>query len=150
MSGASNEPVRLRPLVLLFWVLFLSFLVYLLVAGLLMYQRGGTVRVTFIFGEPLGDVIAAILVILCLTLDFGLSWRFYRRALQARAEASHIYALASVVAGVCGPYLYGLLLSFIGIMRDVFPILYLAFFYIGGVAVGLQIIPRLVAHIESD
>lgn len=144
-----KESLRLRARVLVFWILFFSFIAYLPLTVVLVYQRGGTVQLTFIFADALSGLLANILVVFYIVLDPGLTWYFYRRALGATPEKGYAYALGSVVIGVSAPYLYGLLLSFMGIMRDILPILYIGFFYIVGVTAGLRIIPTLVAHIES-
>jgi hypothetical protein len=144
-----KEPVQLRRRVLALWILFFSFIAYALLTVLLVYQRGRTLQLTLIFGDAPSDILAIALVVYYFALDPGLTWYFYRRALVASADKSHVPALASVVVGASAPYLYGLLLSFVGIMRGVFPILYIGFFYIVGVVVGLRIISPLVAHIES-
>lgn len=151
MSEATNEPPfqpRLR--VLAFWVLFFSFIAYVLLTVLLVYQRGGTVQLTPIFADALTDIMAIALVVFYLTVDLGLTWHFYRRALGTSPDKGYVYALASVVTGVLAPYIYGLLVSFMGIMRDIFPILYTGLLYGLGVVIGLRIIPTLVAHVRPE
>ena len=146
MSKATDEPLRLRLRVLVFWILFFSVIAYILLTFLLVYQRGGTVQLTLIFAEPLTDNMGIFLVVLYLTVELFLTWFFYRRALGAGSEKGYVYALASVVIGVSAPYVYGLLLSFMGIMRDILPILYIVILYVAGIVVGIRIIPVLAAH----
>ena len=149
MSEVLDESFRLRARVLVFWILFFSFLVFVLLTIFLVYQRGGAVQLTLIFIDTLNNILAIILVVFYLTLGLSLTWYFYRRALGFGPDKGYVYAVASVVIGVSAPYVYGLLLSFMGIMRDILPILYTGLFYIMGVLVGLRIIPALVAHIRS-
>jgi hypothetical protein len=129
--------------VLVFWILFLSVIAYIVVTILLVYQRGGTVQLTLIFVEPVNNIMGIFLVVLYLTVELFLTWFFYRRALNTGPGKRYIYALASVVIGVSAPYVYGVLLSFMGIMRDILPILYIGILYAAGIVVGILIIPTL-------
>ncbi len=150
MSEVSDESFRLRARVLVFWILFFSFVVYVLLTIFLVYQRGGAVQLTLIFIDTLNNILAIILVVFYITLGLPLTWYFYHRAKRFDPDKGYVYAVASVVIGVSAPYIYGLLLSFMGIMRDIFPILYAVFFYIMGVLVGLRMMPSLIAHIRSE
>ncbi|MFW9985792.1 MAG: hypothetical protein ACFFDJ_04470 [Candidatus Odinarchaeota archaeon] len=150
MSEVSDESFRLRTRVLVFWILFFSFIVFVLLTIFLVYQGGGAVQFTLIFVDTMSNILAIILVVFYLTLGLPLTWYFYRRALAFGPDKGYIYALASIVIGVSVPYIYALLLSFMGIMRYIFPILYVVFFYIMGVLVGLRMIPSLIAHIRSE
>ena len=143
MSEGTDDRLQLRLRVLVFWILFFSVSAYLLVTFILVYQRGGTVQVTLIFGEAITDSMGIFLVVLYLTVELFLTWFFYRRALQIGSDKGYVYGLASVVIGVSAPYVYGLLLSFMGIMRDILPTLYIGILYVAGVVVGLRIIPTL-------
>ncbi|MDO8055357.1 MAG: hypothetical protein Q6361_00710 [Candidatus Hermodarchaeota archaeon] len=146
MSEATDEILRLRLRVLAFWIMFFSVIAYILVTFLLVYQRGRTVQLTLVFAEPITDSMGIFLVVLYLTIELFLTWFFYRRALQTGAEKVYVYGLASVVIGVSAPYVYGLLLSFMGIMRDILPILYIVILYVAGMVVGIRIIPTLARH----
>lgn len=132
--------------VLVFWILYGSVIAYILVTLLLAYQRGGAVQLTFIFVEPLTNAMGIILVVLYFTVELFLTWFFYCRALRAGPDKSYVYALASVVVGVSAPYVYGVLISFMGLMRDILPMLYIVTLYLAGIVVGIRIIPTLAAH----
>ena len=145
MSEGSANPLQHRLRILVFWILFFSVIAYIVITVLLVYQRGGTVQLTLIFIEPVTNIMGIFLVVLYFTVELFLTWFFYRRALRTHSEKSYVYALASVVIGVSAPYVYGLLLSFMGIMRDILPIFYIGILYLAGIVVGILIIPTLAA-----
>lgn len=146
MSEAPDSTFRLRARVFAFWILFFSFMAYILLTAFLIYLRGSTVQLTLIFVEPVSNIMGISLVVLYFTVELYLTWFFYRRALGSSADKGYVYALASIVIGVSAPYIYGLLLSFMGIMRDILPILYIGILYLSGIVVGIRTIPTLATH----
>ena len=149
MARLEDYKKRVRSFTLAFWVLFLSFTAYLLLTFFLVTQRQYNVWVTLIFEESSANNFGIILVFFYLTAGLYLTYFFYQRAYTAKAHKGQIYALASVVIGVSAPYTYALLLSFMGLMRNILPVLYVAPLYILGIGVGLRIIPSLIAHLKS-
>ena len=147
MSEVSEDPLRLRLRVLVFWILFFSFIAYLLLTGFLVYQRAGTVQLTIIFDDFIGNVSAIIIVVFYATMGLYLTFYFYQRALKTNPEKAYIYALITVVIGVSAPYVYAVLLSFMGIMRNLFPLGYIGLLYTMGIIVGIRTIPNLITHI---
>ncbi|MFX0169962.1 MAG: hypothetical protein ACFE89_11480 [Candidatus Hodarchaeota archaeon] len=149
MSEVKANSLRLRGRVLVLWILYLSFLAYVLLTAFLVYLRGGTVQVTLLFVDSIANLIALFLVVFYSTLGLYLTWYFLRRAQRTSPEEGYAYGLTSVVIGVSAPYIYALLLSFMGIMRDLLPVLYVGLLYALGIIVGLRIIPPLITHLKS-
>lgn len=149
MSQKGDAKARVRMQAYLLWFLFLSFLLYVFLTAVLILPRGGGIRFTLFFEDFFGNIFGVVLVLIYLLGGLPMTYYFYKRSLRTEPEMAYFYAIAPVIVGVAAPYIYALLLSFMGIMRDILPIFFVGLLYIMGIMVGLLIIPKLTAHLKS-
>lgn len=149
MAAEENVRNQVQGVVRVIWILSFTVVVYIVLTLFLIVFRGNVVRLTLIFEDTLANGLGVALVAFLLP-DLYLTHYFYKRTLRTPPSQGYIYALATVIVGVAVPYIYGLLLSFMGIMRDIFPLLFVLLFYISGIIVGLRIIPELTEYLQSD
>ena len=147
-TKADRKRFLMRGLVL--WILFLSFVLFMLLTVILVYNREEIVRLTLIFEENILDIFGFTLVLFYVTVEIYMTFYFYHRTMKTNPAEAYPYALATVVTGVVSPYIYALLLSIMGIMHNTLPVLYVGILYILGLIAGLRIIPDLTTHIRSD
>lgn len=113
-------------------------------------QRGGSVQLTLIFEDSMGNLFGIMLVLFYITADLYITHYFYKRTFATESSKAYPYALASIFSGVAAPYIYALLLSFMGIMSNILPLLYVGLLYGMGMVVGLRIIPALIKDLTAD
>jgi hypothetical protein len=150
MSTDVEVTKRLQAPVRVMWVLFFSFVIYLVLTLFLAFSHVSGVRPTLLFEDNVGNLFGIAMVAFYLALGLPVTHYFYKHTLRTPPHHAYTYALAAIIVGVAAPYIYALLVSFMGIMRGILPLGFVGFFYISGIIIGLRILSRLTAYLRSQ